>query len=141
MPDNDEILIENQSFPLISWTKYLFSKKHIIFLLCEEYRKMSFRNRFVISGSNGPINLSVPLINGRDQKVPFKDVRICYREKWQVRHLRTITSCYNRSPYFEYYRNEFEKFFKNSWEFLFDWNLAALNWLKEVLIFPGELIV
>ena len=71
----------------------------------------------------------------------LKDVRICYREKWQVRYWRTITSCYNRSPYFEYYRNEFEKFFKNNWEFLFDWNLAALNWLKEVLIFPGEIIV
>ena len=33
MPDNDDIVIENQLFPnLISWTKYLFYKKHIIFL-------------------------------------------------------------------------------------------------------------
>jgi len=54
-------------------------------------------------------------------------------------HWRTITSCYNRSPYFEYYRDELEKFFKNRWEFLFDWNLATLDWLKQVLKFPGEL--
>jgi len=141
MRNKSSIIIENQSCPLITWTKYLFYKKHIILLSCEDYRKMSFRSRFVVSGSTGLIHLSVPLINGRDQKIPFKDVRICYREKWQLRHWRTITSCYSRSPYFEYYRNEFEKFFKNTWEFLFDWNLAGLNWLKEVLIFPGELIV
>src|SRR5205085_8316027 len=113
----------------------------ILLLLCESYHKMSFRNRFVVSGSNGLIHLSVPLVYGRNQKIPFKDVRVCYREKWQLIHWRTITSCYNRSPYFEYYRDELEKFFVNRWEFLFDWNLATLDWLREVLKFPTELVV
>src|SRR5438128_369055 len=136
MAMKDSIIVESQLFPLITWTKYLFFKKYIIFILYEEYLKISFRNRFVISGSNGIIHLSVPLIKGRDQKIPFKDVRICYGEKWQLRHWRTITSCYNKSPYFEYYRDELEKLFKNRWEFLFDWNFEALMWLKQVLKFP-----
>jgi hypothetical protein len=141
MQSNDSLIIENQSFPLINWTKYLYVKKHIFFLSCDSYNKMSFRNRFVISGSNGLIHLSVPIVNGRNQKIPFKDVRICYREKWQLLHLRTLISCYNRSPYFEYYRDALEKFFVNRWKFLFDWNLAILDWLKEILRFPGEVLV
>jgi len=141
MTYNDSIIIENQPFPLITWIKYLFCKKHIVLLSSESYCKMSFRNRFVVSGSNGLIQLSIPLINGRDQKIRFKDVRICYEEKWQLMHWRTIISCYNRSPYLEHYRDELEKFFTNRWEFLFDWNLATLDWLKQVLKFPGELKV
>src|SRR5215216_1327217 len=100
----NSIIIENQSFPIITWTKYLFCKKHIILFSWESYPKMTFRNRFVVAGSNGLIHLSIPLVNGRSQKIPFKDVRISYREKWQLNHWRTITSCYNKSPYFEYYR-------------------------------------
>jgi len=141
MIHNDSILIESQPFPLIIWTKYLFSKRHIILLSCESYYKMTFRNRFVLSGSNGLIHLSIPLIHGRDQKIPFKDVQICYGEKWQLIHWRTITSCYNKAPWFEYYRDGLEKFFINRYEFLFDWNLAIMDWLKQVLKFPAELEV
>jgi len=141
MTTNNLLIIDSQPFPLISWTKYLFYKKHIILLPCESYHKMTFRNRFVVSGSNGLIHLSVPLINGRDQKIPFKDVRICHQEKWQLIHWRTITSCYNKSPWFEYYRDELEKLFINRWEFLFDWNLVLMSWLKEILQFPAEIIV
>ena len=135
------IIIENQSFPIINWINFLFSKKHITLLSSEEYKKMSFRNRYIITGSNGIINLSVPLLNGRNQRVPFNEVKIANNERWQLTHWRTITSCYSRSPYFEYYRDALEKFFTNRWEFLFDWNLAVLEWLKEILKFPAEIIV
>src|SRR3954454_3519545 len=141
MSNNDSIILEFQSFPMIIWSKYLFSKNYIYFFSYEIYRKRSFRNRFVVSGSNGLIHLSVPLINRRNQDTPFKDIQICYREKWQVRYWRTIMSCYNRSPYFEFYRCELEKFFMNNWKFLFDWNLSVLEWLKQVLKFSGQLII
>lgn len=108
---------------------------------CEDYRKMSFRNRFVVAGSNGIIPLSVPLVMGRNQKLPFKNVRISYQQNWQLMHWRTLTSCYNRSPFFEYYKNDVEAFFAKQWVFLFDWNLAILNWLQKILNFPAEIIV
>ena len=134
-------IVENQSFPLINWIKYPFEKKHIILLASEGFRKMSFRNRFIVAGSNGLIPLSVPLVLGRNQKLSFKDVRISYQQNWQLIHWRTLTSCYNKSPFFEYYKDELETFFTEQWEFLFDWNLAILNWLKKVLNFPAEIIV
>src|SRR5262244_1291226 len=100
MTKNGVIITEIQPFPLVNWIKYLFFYKHIILLSCEGYRRTSFRNRFVVAGSNGVIQLSTPLINGRNQNVPFKEVRICYMEKWQLVHWRTLTSCYNMSPWF-----------------------------------------
>jgi hypothetical protein len=141
MTQIENIVIENQSFPLSNWINFLFLKKHIILLSSEGYKKMSFRNRYVVAGSNGVVNLSVPLVNGRNQRVSFNEVKISNSEKWQLTHWRTITSCYNRSPYFEYYKDGLEKFFINRWEFLFEWNLSVLGWLREVLKFPAELIV
>src|SRR5574337_724916 len=94
---NSNIIIDNQSFPIVNWIKFLFSKQNIILLSCESYQKMSFRNRYVLAGSNGLINLSVPVLKGRNQKTPFRDVKISNNESWQLTHWRTITSCYNKS--------------------------------------------
>ena len=99
----------------------------------ERYQKMSFRNRMVVAGAEGPVNLSIPLANGRNQNCPIREVRICYRENWQLAHWRTISSCYNRSPWFEYFRDELEKIYQRRIIFLFDWNLECLNWVFQKL--------
>ncbi|HWB26239.1 MAG TPA: WbqC family protein [Chitinophagaceae bacterium] len=141
---NDKIqnlIIDNHYFNNVIYTKYLLKSTHINILPFEPYQKMSFRNRCVIAGSNGLINLTVPVENGRNQKCTFKAVRISYREDWQKHHRRTLTSCYSKSAFFDYYRDAVEKFFLKKEEFLFDLNLGILQWLKSVLRFPGEIVV
>lgn len=135
------ILIDNQYFPVVNLFKYLYKKTNVILISCESYKKMTFCNRFIIAGSNGLINLSVPLVNGRNHQMLFKDVRISYGENWQIRHWRTITSCYNKSPYFEFYRDSLEPLFRNRQDFLFDYNISVLYWLKQVLQFPAEIVI
>lgn len=141
MKKNSSIIIENQYFPVINLFKYSYKNKYIKLFACEGYKKMSFRNRCVIAGSNGLIPLSVPLQSGRNQKVMFKDVRISYDQDWQKNHWRTITSCYSRSPFFDFYRESLETFFFIKPVFLFDLNLTILQWLKTVLAHPAEIIV
>lgn len=138
---NKAIIIENQYFPVINWFKYSFKNNYIVIFECESYQKMSFRNRTVILGSNGRINLTVPILKGRNIHLPFKEVKIALHEKWEVNHWRSIVSCYSKSPYFDYYRQSLEKLFTNQYEFIFDLNLEILYWLKEVLKFPAEIIV
>ena len=138
---NEYLIIENQYFPIVNWFKYSFRKKYIILDGCEAYKKMSFRNRTVVCGSNGLISLSVPIVSGRRQKTPFKDIRISYEEKWMINHWRTIFSCYGKSPFFDYYSTDLEKLLGERHLYLFDLNLAALEWLREVLRFPAEIIV
>lgn len=138
---NKHLIIENQYFGCIEWTKYLFENTHIYFLPCERYKKMTFRNRTMVSGSHGKIGLSVPLENGRDQKAAFKDVKISYKDRWQSIHWNTITSCYNKSPFFEYYRDELENIVWQKHVFLFDMDLEILSWLQKQIGLTAEIVV
>ncbi len=94
---------------------------------------MSFRNRCRIAGAEGAIDLSIPLLQGRDQKTLMKDVRISDRQGWQAQHWKTIVSCYSRSPWFEFYRDELEGVYKKRVDFLLDWNLVCFEWSLRVL--------
>ncbi|WP_051416648.1 WbqC family protein [Asinibacterium sp. OR53] len=129
MGKNELIIIESQYFPTINWINILFLNKDIKIDLCETYQKMSFRNRCVVAGSNGLVHLSVPLQKGRSQRQPMKDVKISYATDWQLQHWRTIESCYGRSPFFEFYRDWLEAFYKKQPVFLADMNLEILEWV------------
>ena len=58
-----------------------------------------------------------------------------------INHWRTIFSCYGKSPFFDYYSTDLEKLLGERHLYLFDLNLAALEWLRKVLRFPAEIIV
>ena len=94
---------------------------------------MSFRNRCLVTGAQGIISLSVPLRNGRNQQLPMNKVLISDTDNWQSRHFKSIQSAYNRSPFFEYYKNEIAGLYSKECNLLAEWNLHCLNWVKEKL--------
>src|SRR5690606_29272319 len=122
------LLADLEYFAPIIFYSDLNKYSHCVFDQYEEYQKMSFRNRCTLLGGNGPINLSIPLVGGRGQKTLMKDIRISNTDNWQGRHWKTIVSCYNRSPWFEYYRDELEKMYRNRVESLMEWNLTCFRW-------------
>src|SRR5882724_9205783 len=122
------LITEIQYFPSIIFYKNSFHCSNIVFEQYEHYEKMSFRNRTMIAGANGIIELSVPLKLGRNQRGLTKDVKIDNRQKWQMRHWRSIESCYNHSPWFEYYADELSGLYERSFDFLIDWNQACFEW-------------
>ena len=136
---DNKIVIENQYFSCVNYYSSLFVHSDIKIEACEHYRKMSFRNRCVVAGSNGLINLSVPLENGRDQKGMIKEIRIDNWDKWQRQHWHTIFSCYGNSPFFEFYGDEVEKLFLKKFDYLFDLNMEMLNWLTKTIKLPGQI--
>lgn len=107
--------------------------RHCVFDQYEHYQKMSFRNRCTVMGGNGPVHLSIPLIGGRNQKTIMKDVRILNTGNWQDRHWKTITSCYNKSPWFGHYSEDLEKLYQTRFEFLADWNIECFRWAADKL--------
>ncbi len=127
------LITENQFFGTINYIKTLFQFSDILFEQYDSFPKASFRNRCVIAGSNGLVNLSLPLVMGRDHRVLTKDVRIDYSGRWQKEHIRTLVSCYNRSPYFEYYRDDVQRLLEERQEFLLDKHLRILEWLQKTL--------
>lgn len=139
MEKSSFLIIDNQYIPNINWYNYSFKSKYILLCEYESFEKMSFRNRSVVAGSNGLINLSVPLQHGRDQKIKYRDVRISYNQNWQLSHWRTIASCYSKAPFFHFYSHELQSFFQKRYEFLFEFNLSLLHWLSKVLVHPAEI--
>ena len=85
---NDTLVIDIQYFGSINWINTLFQYSNIKFELYESWQKMSFRNRTLVAGSHGPISLSVPLENGRNQRILLKDVKISHQQAWEKQHWR-----------------------------------------------------
>lgn len=141
MTQNTGILLSTAYFAPISYFTKLAVYPKIYIEQHEHFIKQTYRNRTVILGANGPISLIVPVEKGREQKIRIKDLRISYDENWQRNHWRTIFSAYNSSPFFEYYADELESFFRKKVDFLFDYNQLITETILEILEIPTELII
>ena len=133
------IITELQYFPPLSFFTTSYGKTYIYLDIYEAYNKMSFRNRCVIAGAQGTISLSVPLQKGRNQRVPMLEVLISDEKKWQDQHFKSIQSAYNRSPFFDYYKDELLRIYQRPFRKLADWNLCCLNWVMEKLEWVTEI--
>ena len=120
-------------FPNIYWWLQASRVMKVCFDVSEHFEKMSYRNKYYITGANGLIALSIPLVEGRQQRRAMAEVQISSHERWQVQHWRTLVSVYKRAPYFEHYEPSLTVLFENTFEKLADFNLASMHWLKQQL--------
>jgi len=127
------LLIDNQYFPSFIYYKISINSVYIQLEQYEQWQKMSFRNRCLIAGANGMLPLTIPVVGGRNVNEIVKDVKIDNTKNWQSVHWRSIFSAYNRSPWFEFYRDEMEFFYNKKYEFLWDWNLELIYWVIKKL--------
>lgn len=125
--------IESQYFGSVQYIKQIASANSVVIDIHEPFKKMSFRNRTAIVSAQGPLLLTVPLQNGRDQKLPMHEVKISYGENWPSKHLKAISSCYKRSPFFEHYEEGLSQVLKTEYPYLMDLNMGIVNWLNKVL--------
>jgi hypothetical protein len=120
-------------FPNIGWWYVALQSNSVIYDTAEHFQKMSYRNRYKITGANGMIQLSAPIEGGRESRAAMRDIHISNKDRWQVQHWRTLTSVYKRSPYFDFYEPTLQALFEQRFEKLVDFNLASIHWLKEQL--------
>ena len=108
---------------------YLVKHDQVVIDLSETYQKQTFRNRCVIVGPNGTLNLSVPVERPYGKQTKTWDVAINYSENWQQVHWRTLESCYSRSPYFEFYADQLKDILLTKHQMLANLNRALLNFM------------
>lgn len=137
--NNSIILIESQYFGTVNCINTLFHFSNIKIEQYETFQKMSFRNRCRVADSNGVLDLTVPVENGRNSRGLIKDIRISYREDWSTRHWRTLVSCYQRAPFFEYYSEGVLGLLSAKPVFLLDLNMSILHWLQKMIRIEGDL--
>jgi len=125
--------IDIQYFGSIIFVKTLLEQDQVYFDLEAPFTKMSFKNRMVITSSQGPLHLSIPVIGGRTQKTPIKDILIANNAPWNEQHLKALITNYKRSPYFEYYEQSISTLYLNPKEKLADFLLDCHVWLQSQL--------
>ena len=122
-----------QYFGTIQFIQSLMIEKEICFDNECAFSKMSFKNRTIIATAQGVLSLSIPVVGGRDQKSPIKDVKIDYQSNWQKQHFRSIVANYKRAPFFEYYENDLENLLNKESVYLVDYLLLTNEWVKKQL--------
>lgn len=124
------MLTELQYFGTISYIKAIQEAQTISFDENELFSKMSFKNRTIIASAQGPLNLTIPIIGGRDQKNKLKDILIDYSTPWYHQHLKSIKSCYKRAPFFDYYEDSLSLLLETKEDTLFNFLINVQGWVK-----------
>lgn len=120
-------------FPPLYWWMKAIEHKDITIDLAEHYQKMSYRNRYYLAAPEGKILMSLPLENGRNQRITMQQVKISNQTNWQSTQWKTIVSLYNRSPFFEYFEPYFKPLFEKPFEFLHEFNFEGIATVNKLL--------
>ena len=120
---NEVILGSAYLAPVEYYTK-LFAYPSVRVESYDHYMKQTYRNRCVIASADGPLALTIPTEKSDDLKCVMKDVRISDHGNWRHVHWNAFVAAYKHSPFFDYYADEFHRFFEQKYEFLFDFNLV-----------------
>ena len=94
--------------------------------------KQTYRSRAVIATENGSQQLTIPVVHDGG-KMTMRDVRISEHGNWRHQHWNAIVSAYRKSPFFEYYANDFAHFYEERDGFLLDFNLRLHGVVSELL--------
>ena len=110
---------------------------------CENYIKQTSRNRCEIATANGKQILTVPVTTKVQEvqkvKVPVKNVLVSEHGNWRHQHWEALKSAYGMSPFFDYYQDDIRPFFDeevfraNNWQRLFDYNLAIMRKMLDLI--------
>jgi hypothetical protein len=134
------LITDYQYFGPICFIELIYKQKQLCFDKEASFTKMSFKNRMVVLSAQGPLNLTIPILGGREQKTAIKDILIAYDAPWQAQHFKAIKTCYKRAPYFEYYEADIEKLYATKKEYLVDFLEDCHQFLQKSIKGKWELI-
>ncbi len=96
----------------------------------ESFQKQSYRNRCRYLSADGVRDLQVPIIHDRHQ-IPIMEVRVDYSTPWVIRAERSISSAYESSAYFDYYKDELLSILDSKPEKLWELNMSILRFFLD----------
>ena len=110
----------------------LYNCKALVINGDEPFVKQTYRNRAVIATENGAQNLTIPVIHDGG-RTAMRDVRISEHGNWRHQHWNAMVSAYRKSPFFDYYADDFAHFYEERDGFLMDFNLRLHGVISELL--------
>lgn len=107
-------------FPPVEYMALLLFHPEVQIEAHEHYQKQTYRNRYYILGPNGKQLLHVPVDKRGIHHCPIREAAVSYALPWQQNHLRSIETAYNSSPWYLYYRDDFEEVITRGHTLLWD---------------------
>ncbi len=134
----ESVLLSTAYFPPVIYFAHIIQSSEFIIETEENFQKQTYRNRCVILGANGTLNLTVP-VQHNEPKIKISNLNISYHSNWQLIHFRAIESAYRNSPYYDYYIDEFKPFFHKKFNSLLELNSSILNICLCLLNYKGKI--
>jgi len=128
-------LLHPTYFPNVAHFVKMVKSEFVVFEYYDNYQKQTYRNRTCIYAANGKLSLNIPVNYSQVNREFYRDVQIANIENWQSNHWKSITSAYNTSPFFEYYKDELISLFKTKFENLYEFNMACIQAVLDCLQF------
>lgn len=122
----NSILIDLQYLPSIAFFSAIEGQNELILEAEEYFEKQTYRNRCHLLSSQQIEVLTVPLF-GANKKIKSKDIKIDNSQAWNKKHWRTIQTCYGKSPFFEFFAEEFKPIYEKKYNLLWDLNFDLLT--------------
>ena len=107
----------------VSMYVHLYAGTRMLIDLDAPFVKQTFRNRALIAAENGALPLTVPVVHSGGVRQAMRDVRISDHGNWRRMHWNAIVSAYKKSPFFDYYADDFRPFYEKRYDFLVDFNM------------------
>ena len=128
-------LLHPTYFPNVAHFVKMVKSEFVVFEYYDNYQKQTYRNRTCIYAANGKMSLNIPVNYSQVNREFYRDVQIANIENWQSNHWKSITSAYNTSPFFEYYKDELISLFETKFENLYEFNMACIQAVLDCLQF------
>lgn len=138
MHSMNKILVHPTYFPSIATFVAIAKADDLVFEVCDNYQKQTYRNRMFIYDANGKLPLTIPVIHSQKNRQLYKEILIADAPNWQELHWKSILSAYSSSPFFEFYEHDFRPLFTDRFEMLIDFNLKCLEVIYDCLELPFQ---
>ena len=129
-------LLHPTYFPSIAHFVAMLKAESIVFEICDNYQKQTYRNRCTIYGANGKLDLNIPVQYSQKNRQLYKDVQISNMNNWQDLHLKSLESAYSASPFFEFYIDDLKPLFEIEVHHIMDFNFKCLEAIFDCLQLP-----
>ena len=96
----------------VSYYTQLMAGERVVIEQCENYVKQTYRNRALIATASGVMPLTIPVEHKGGEKILMRDLRISDHGNWRHLHWQALQAAYDKSPFFEYYADDFRPFYE-----------------------------
>ena len=120
-----------QYLPWLGFFDKIDSSDAFVLLETVQFKKNEWQNRNRIKTAQGWQWLSIPVMHRFGQVI--SEIQINNTQRWQHKHIQSLTQNYSRAPFFSEYQPALEALLLKKWEYLSELNISLIQLLCEWL--------